>query len=38
MFAELKFSPASFEKIIAFACLVFKNENTWILKLQNLFS
>ena len=31
--AKLKFSPALFEKIPSFVCLVFKNENKWILKL-----
>ena len=38
MFAKLKFSPALFEKIPSFVCLVFKIENKWILKLQNMFS
>ena len=37
-FAKLKFSQALFEKIPSFVCLVFKIENEWILKLQNLFS
>ena len=37
-FARLKFSPALFEKIPSFVCLVFKIENKLILKLQNLFS
>ena len=27
MFAKLKFSPALFEKVPAFVCLVFKIEN-----------
>ena len=38
VFAKLKFSPALFEKLLSFVCLVFKIENKWILKLQNLFS
>ena len=38
IFAQLKFFPALFEKIQLFVCLVFKIENKWILKLQNLFS
>ena len=37
-FAKLKFSPALFEKVPSFVCFVFKIENKWILKLQNLFS
>ena len=38
IFSKLNFSPALFEKIPSFVCLVFKIENKWILKLQNLFS
>ena len=38
IFAKLNFSPALFEKIPSFVCLVFIIENKWILKLQNLFS
>ena len=38
IFAKLKSSPALFEKIPSFVCLVLKTENNWILKLQNLFS
>ena len=38
VFVKLKFSPALFEKILSFLCLVFKTENKWILKWQNLFS
>ena len=38
IFAKLKFSPALFEKILSFVCLVFKIENKYILKLQNLLS
>ena len=38
IFAKLKFSPALFDKIPSFLCLVFKIENEWILKLQNLLS
>ena len=38
IFAKWKFSPALLEKIPSFVCLVFKIENKWILKLQNLFS
>ena len=38
IFAKLKFSPTLFEKVPSFVCLVFKIENEWILKLQNLFS
>ena len=37
MFAKLKFSPALFEKILSFVCLVFKIENKWILKLRKLY-
>ena len=38
IFAKLKFFPALFENIPSFVYLVFKIENKWILKLQNLFS
>ena len=38
IFAKLKFSPAMFEKMPSFVCLVFKIKNKRILKLQNLFS
>ena len=38
IFAKLKFSPVLFQKIPSFVCLVFKIEDKWILKLQNLFS
>ena len=38
IFAKLKFSPVLFEKMASFVCLVFKIENNWILKSQNLFS
>ena len=38
IFAKLKFSSALFKKMQLFVCLVFKIENKWILKLQNLFS
>ena len=38
IFAKLKFSPALFEEIPSFVCLVFKIENKWTLKLQNLLS
>ena len=38
VFAKLKFSPALFEKIPSFVCLVFKIENKVVLKLENLFS
>ena len=37
-FAKLKFYPALLKKIPSFVCLVFKIENKWILKLQNLCS
>ena len=37
-FAILKFYPVLFEKIPSFVCLVFKNENKWILKLKIWFS
>ena len=37
-FAKLKFLLVLFEKIPSFVCLVFKVENKWILRLQNLFS
>ena len=33
VFAKLKFSPVLFKKIPLFLCLVFKNQNKWILKL-----
>ena len=37
-FCQIKVSPALFERIPSFVCLVSKIENKWILKLQNLFS
>ena len=38
IFTKLKFSPTLLKKIRSSVCLVFKIENKWILKLQNLFS
>ena len=38
IFGKLKFPTALFEKLPSFVCLVFKIENKWVLKLQNLFS
>ena len=37
IFVKLNFFPAYFEKIPSFVCLVFKIQNKWILRLQNLF-
>ena len=33
IFAKLKLSPVVFKKIAPFVCLVFENEDKWILKL-----
>ena len=32
-FCQIKVIPSGVQKILSFPCLVFKNENKWILKL-----
>ena len=34
IFAKLKFSPALFEKILSFVCLVFKIENKYFIGIK----